>query len=82
MYFAFWMADRVQSTLVPREQKPCLSGGLTDTNATSRLITFLRNKRGISLRNIGIASARPSITAFRELPPTKREFERNISENV
>jgi hypothetical protein len=40
MYLAFCMADLVQSTLVPREQNPCLSGGLTDTRAISRLIIY------------------------------------------
>ncbi len=29
MYLAFWIADRVQSTLGPSVQKPCSSGALT-----------------------------------------------------
>ena len=40
MYLAFCIADLVQSTLVPSEQNPCLSGGLTDTSAISKFIIY------------------------------------------
>lgn len=76
------MADLVQSTLVPKEQNPCLSGGLIDIKAMSRLRIFCRNKLGISQRNIGMASARPSDIAFLVLPPTKRELDLNIPESI
>lgn len=78
IYLAFCIAALVQSTLGPREQKPCLSGGDNDIRATSRLIRFLLNKRGISLRNIGVASALPSLTAERALAAKNNEFDLNI----
>lgn len=79
IYLAFCMADLVQSTLVPREQNPWESGGLTDTIATSRFRIFCRNSLGISLRKIGMASARPSLMAVLELPPTNRELDLKMS---
>lgn len=81
IYLAFWMADLVQSTLVPSEQKPCLSGGATVTRATSMSIILRRNRWGISHRNIGIVSALPSLTAFLALAPRKREFDLKIPVN-
>ena len=78
MYLAFWMAARVQSMLVPSVQKPWLSGGLTMISATSRLKIFRRNRFGISLRKMGVKSARPAFTAARTLPPMNSEFERKI----
>ena len=80
MYFAFLTADRVTSTLVPSETKPWLSGGLTDKSATSTGKILRLNKCGISPRKIGVLSARPSLTAFRTLPPMKSELSRNIPE--
>lgn len=76
------MADLVQSTLVPSEQKPCLSGGATVTRATSMSIILRRNRWGISHRNMGIVSARPSLTAFLALAPRKREFDLKIPVNL
>ena len=75
------MAALVQSTLVPREQKPCLSGGATDIIATSISITRCLNSLGISLMKIGMASALPSSTALRAFGPRSGEFERNIPGN-
>ena len=56
MYFAFWIAALAQSTLVPREQKPCLSGGDTcpvqdimyrgNTCQTRNYSTEIRAKHG------------------------------------
>lgn len=72
------MAARVQSTLGPREQKPCLSGGVIDIRATSRGILFSLNSKGISQRKTGITSARPSITALRALAARNKELDLNI----
>lgn len=74
MYLAFCIAARVQSTLGPRVQNPCLSGGLTCIRATSRSIIFRWNKSGISLKNMGVKSARPSFTALRQFAPVNREL--------
>ena len=74
IYLAFCMAALVQSTLGPRVQKPCLSGGLTWIRATSKSIIFRWKSSGISLKKIGVKSARPSFTAFRQLPPMNREL--------
>ena len=72
----------MQSTLVPSEQNPCLSGGVTVINATSSFMIFLLNMCGISLRNIGMQSALPSLTAFLALAARKKELERNIPEDL
>lgn len=53
---------------------------LTWTMATSGLIMPLWNKSGISWRNIGVASALPSATAFLTLAAMKNEFDLNIPE--
>lgn len=74
MYLAFCIADLVQSTLGPRVQNPCLSGGLTCIRATSRSIIFRWKRRGISLKKMGVKSARPSFTAFRQLEPVNKEL--------
>lgn len=74
IYLAFCMAALVQSTLGPRVQKPCLSGGLTCIRATSKSIIFRWKSSGISLKKMGVKSARPSFTAFRQLPPMNREL--------
>ena len=74
IYLAFCMAALVQSTLGPRVQKPCLSGGLTCIRATSKSIIFRWKSNGISLKKMGVKSARPSFTAFRQLPPMNREL--------
>ena len=42
--------------------------------ATSRFRIFLRNRSGISLRNMGVKSARPSATHCLTLPPVNREL--------
>lgn len=46
--------------------------------AASRLRIFLLNKRGISLRKIGVKSPLPLLTASRQLPPINRELLLNI----
>ena len=46
-----------QSTDVPSEQYPCLSGGDTCINAMSMGKSGLSNKPGISLKNMGVKSA-------------------------
>ena len=68
------MAALVQSTLGPKVQNPCLSGGLTCIKATSRAMIFRWNSKGISLKNIGVKSARPSLTALRQLAPMNKEL--------
>ena len=78
IYFAFWTADNAISTLGPRLQKPCSSGGETCIKATSIFKIFLRNRSGISLRNTGMKSARPSFTASLKFDPMKRQLSRNI----
>lgn len=80
-YLVLWTAARAQSTLGPSEQNPCSSGGLTVINAASSLTSPRRNSSGVSLRKIGVQSARPSFTALRQLAPMKREFDRNIPEH-
>ena len=72
------MADLAISTLGPRLQKPCSSGGETCTKATSMFKIFLLNNSGISLRNTGIKSARPSFTACLKFAPMKRQLSRNM----
>ena len=56
---ALIIADLVQSTLVPSEQKPFLSGTDTWTRAVSSLCLPLANNCGMSDKNIGVKSARP-----------------------
>ena len=74
IYLAFCMAALVQSTLGPRVQKPCLSGGLTCIRATSKSIIFRWKSSGISLKKMGVKSARPSFTAFLQLAPMNKEL--------
>lgn len=74
IYLAFCIADLVQSTLGPRVQNPCLSGGLTCIRATSRSMILRWKRRGISLRKIGVKSARPSFTASRQFAPVNKEL--------
>ena len=74
IYLAFCMADLVQSTLGPSVQNPCLSGGLTCIRATSRSMIFRWKRRGISLKKIGVKSARPSFTASRQFAPVNKEL--------
>ena len=69
---AFCMAALVQSTLGPRVQKPCLSGGLTCIRATSKSIIFRWKSSGISLKKMGVKSARPSFTAFPTIGPNEQ----------
>mmetsp|Transcript_35464 Transcript_35464/g.111608 ORF Transcript_35464/g.111608 Transcript_35464/m.111608 type:complete len:209 (-) Transcript_35464:77-703(-) len=73
---AISQAATATSTLVPMEQYPCLSGGLTWMNATSIGMISRRKKLGISLRKHGVASARPSATACRMLDPRKSPLHR------
>jgi hypothetical protein len=80
IYLAFCIAARVQSTLGPKEQKPCLSGGVTDINATSSCIFLVLNNSGISQRNIGKQSALPSRTACRALAARNNELDLKIPE--
>ena len=68
------MAALVQSTLGPRVQNPCLSGGLTCIRATSMSIILRWKSNGISLRKIGVKSARPSLTALRQFAPMNKEL--------
>lgn len=81
MNLAFCNADLVQSTPGPSEQNPWLSGGLRDISATSMLRILRLKSMGISLRNIGIQSARPSAIAFLWIAPTNNELALNIPEN-
>ena len=74
IYLAFCIADLVQSTLGPRVQNPCLSGGLTCIRATSRSMILRWKRRGISLKKIGVKSARPSFTASRQFAPVNKEL--------
>ena len=62
---------------MPKEQNPCASGGETWINAQSTGINPRRNNIGTSLRNIGIYSARPALTASRIFAPTKKAFTLN-----
>ena len=80
--FAVLTAANAVSTLVDSVQKPWLSGGLTVTSATSSFFRPRSNRRGTSLRNIGMKSPRPSLTASRQLSPIKTEFDRKISDNI
>ena len=68
------MAALVQSTLGPSVQNPCLSGGLTCIRATSKSIIFRWKRSGISLKKMGVKSARPSLTAFRQFDPINKEL--------
>jgi len=81
-YFVFSTAARARSTLVPREQYPCSSGGLTVIKAASRGTIPRRNSNGVSPRKMGVKSPRPSFTALRALPPMNNEFDRKIPENT
>lgn len=78
MNWAFWTAARVQSTPGPSEQNPCLSGGLSEISATSRFKSLRRKSSGISLRKMGMVSARPSATAFLIDALIKKELGRKI----
>ena len=77
-YFVCWTAARARSTLGPREQNPCSSGGLTVIRAASRGTIPRRNSNGVSPRKIGVQSALPSFTALRALAPMNNEFDRKI----
>lgn len=57
MYLEWLRAARTQSTLVPSEQYPLSSGGLTWISAMSGLIYPSLNTRGISCKKIGMQSA-------------------------
>ena len=51
--FAARIAACIASTLVPREQKPCASGGVALTSTTSSGSARLSNSRGMSERKTG-----------------------------
>lgn len=72
MTLAVQIAARVQSALTPSEQNPRASGMLTWINAMSGTILFSKNNLGVSCRNTGMQSARPSFTASLRLVPTYR----------
>jgi len=63
-------------TSMPKEQKPCSSGGETCTSATSSASRPLLKSLGTSLRNTGVKSARPSFTAARTLSLMNSVFTR------
>ena len=48
--------------------------------ATSTERMFLRKSKGISLRKTGVKSARPELTASRQLAPMKKLFDLKCSE--
>lgn len=54
---------------------------LTDISATSGWYILLWNIFGISCKNIGTVSARPSATALRTFPPIKKDTDRNTPSN-
>lgn len=62
---------------VPTVQKPCLSGGESCRMAASSVTRPLVKRSGMSDRNTGVKSARPSSIAFRSPGPVKSEFDRN-----
>ena len=64
-------AARTMSTDAPRLTKPWASGGLTWIIATSMRTRRERISSGISDRNTGMKSARPSCTALRTFGPMK-----------
>ena len=67
--FATRIAACIASTDVPSEQNPCASGGLALTSTASSGSSPARNSWGMSDRNTGTKSARPSLTARRALWP-------------
>lgn len=67
---AIWIADLAEPTAGPREQKPCLSGGVTEINAQSISTCFNRYKRGNSETEIGMKSALPELIASRQYEST------------
>ncbi len=70
-------AARTMSTETPRLTKPRASGGLTWISATSTRTRRLRMSSGISERNTGMKSARPSRIASRTFGPMKNAVCRN-----
>ena len=54
----------------------------TCTRAASRFRMFRRKSSGISLRNIGVKSPRPSFTASLALSPIKKELLLNIPKRI
>ena len=67
-------AARAESTLVPSEQLPCLSGAERVSRAASSLIRPDVNNAGMSDKNTGTKSARPFATASRSGPPVNSDI--------
>jgi hypothetical protein len=70
-------AARAASHDVPSEHRPWRSGGDSCTSATSSGTAPPVNSAGMSDRNTGTKSARPSATATRASGPTKNDTERS-----
>ncbi|MFO0668390.1 MAG: hypothetical protein U0235_02020 [Polyangiaceae bacterium] len=71
-------AASIASHDVPSEQKPCASGGDTFTSTASSGMKPRRKSDGTSLKNTGMYSARPSLTAARAFGPMKSALCRKL----